>query len=108
MVILIQENNEIYWIRNYLENDMLENITKIHKQYSEADKPSNGNERALNTFAIKVEQIDDESCRVLSINYADMVGKTSGAMNNFVNTKVFFKLLYKRIGKALNGDVIDT
>lgn len=60
-----------------------------------------GNERALNTFAIKIEVIDENSCRVHSINYADMAGKTSAGMNNFVNTKVFFKLLYKRIRRAM-------
>ncbi len=70
-------------------------------KYSNSAKPLNGNERALNTFAIKVEVIDDKSCRVLSVNYADMVGKTSSSMNNFVNTKVFYKMLYNRIRKAI-------
>lgn len=38
-------------------------------------------------------------CIVLT--YADMAGKTSGSMNNFVNTKLFVKMLYKRIDKAI-------
>ncbi|MDM8533241.1 carotenoid oxygenase family protein [Clostridiaceae bacterium HSG29] len=80
----------------------------LHKEspggskYSKEEYPLNGNERALNTFAIKVEAIDNVSCRVLSVNYADMAGKTSGSMNNFVNTKVFFKMLYNRINKAMS------
>ena len=40
MVKLIQENNESYWVMNYLEDDMLENITQIHEQYSEEELPS--------------------------------------------------------------------
>lgn len=86
----------------FVSKSILHDLSPGGSKYSDADKPSNGNERALNTFAIKVEPLDDNSCRVLSVNYADMAGKTSGSMNNFVNTKVFFKLLYKRISKAMN------
>ena len=71
-------------------------------KYSNAGSSSTGRERALNTFAIKVEPIDENTCTVYSINYADMAGKTSAGMNNFVNTKLFYKMLYKRIDKAMN------
>lgn len=71
-------------------------------KYSSAGKSSTGHERALNTFAIKIEPICQDLCKVYSINYADMAGKTSGAMNDFVNKKLFFRMLYKRINKAID------
>jgi len=37
---LINENNESFWIRNYLDNDVLENIVHVHEHYSEAELPS--------------------------------------------------------------------
>lgn len=40
MVKLIQENNESFWVVKFLDNDMLENITQIHEQYSEEELPS--------------------------------------------------------------------
>lgn len=70
-------------------------------KYSGVGNSITNNERALNTFAIHIEPIDLKTCRVYSINYTDMVGKTSAKTNNYVNTKVFFKLLYKRIDKAM-------
>lgn len=69
-------------------------------KYSDAGRSATGNERALNTFAIKVETIDANTCRVHSVNYADMAGITSAKMNNFVNIKLFYRMLYKRINKA--------
>lgn len=71
-------------------------------RYSGMDKPENGHERAINTFVIKIEPIDSQTCRVLCINYADMCGKTSAGINNFINKKAFFPPLYKRMHKALN------
>lgn len=65
-------------------------------------KSENGHERAINTFSIKVEPINEKKCRVLCINYADMVGKTSNKINNFINCKVFFTSLYKRMQKAVS------
>jgi len=55
----------------------------------------------LNTFAIKVEPISEQRCRVLCINYADMSGKTPALINNLINTKFFLPPLYKRIAKAM-------
>jgi len=72
-------------------------------KYSSAEQVAGVPERALNTFAIKVEPISDERCRVYCINYANMVGKTSAGMNNFMNTKYFLPPLYKRIAKAMQG-----
>lgn len=69
-------------------------------KYSKEAAPDNGHERALNTFVIKIEPIDESHCRALCINYADMAGKSSAAMNNFINKKVFFGPLYKRMHKA--------
>lgn len=40
MMKLIQENNESFWVTHYLENDVLENITHVHEQYSEDELPS--------------------------------------------------------------------
>lgn len=40
MVKLIQENNESFWVINYLENDVLENIANVHEHYSEEELPS--------------------------------------------------------------------
>jgi hypothetical protein len=59
-------------------------------------------ERALNTFAIVVKEVDDETCLVECINYADMGGKSAPFMNNFVNKKMFFPPLYKRIQKKMD------
>jgi len=89
--------------RTFASKSILHDKVPGGSKYSGVAKSSSGNERALNTFAIKVEPIDSNSCRVYSINYADMAGKTSAKMNNFVNTKVFFRLLYKRIGKAMRS-----
>ncbi len=69
-------------------------------KYSNAGTPTNGRERALNTFVIKMEAISETQSRVLCINYADMVGKTSSSINNLINTKVFFPPLYKRMKQA--------
>ncbi len=40
MMKLIQDNNESFWLMNYLEDDMLETITSVHEQYSEKELPS--------------------------------------------------------------------
>lgn len=69
-------------------------------KYSGENPPTNGHERSLNTFVIKIESIDEKQCRALCINYADMAGKTPAGMNNFINKKVFFNPLYKRMHKA--------
>ena len=74
--------------------------------YSNELAPESGRERALNTFAIKVEEVSENRCRVYGINYADMAGKTSGKMNNFINTKAFFPPLYKRIAKEMRKQVL--
>lgn len=39
MVKLIQENNESFWMVNYLESDMLKEIKQVHERYSEAELP---------------------------------------------------------------------
>lgn len=70
-------------------------------KYSGKEAPADGSERALNTFAIQIEPIDEKRCYVFSVNYADLCGKTSAGMNNLVNTKVFFKMFYKRLDQAL-------
>lgn len=73
--------------------------------YSKESAPQNGRVRALNTFVVKVVPIDEENCKVLCINYADMAGKSSAGMNNFINKKVFFKPLYKRMHKAVKKGI---
>ena len=89
--------------RTFVSKSILHDKAPGASKYSGVVKPSLGNERALNTFALKVEPIDSNSCRVYSINYADMAGKTTAKTNNFVNTKVFFRLLYKRIDKEMRS-----
>ena len=37
MVKLIRDNNEYYWVINYLEEDVLSNITEVYKTYPKAD-----------------------------------------------------------------------
>jgi len=39
MVKLISDNNEYYWVINYLEQDILSSITEIHEKHTEIDKP---------------------------------------------------------------------
>jgi len=72
-------------------------------QFSGEPPPSSGQVRALNTFAIKVEEVSDRRCRVLCINYADMAGGTPARIANLINTKFFFGPLYKRIAEAVQG-----
>jgi len=72
-------------------------------KYSDEQPIPGSRERALNTFAIKVEPISAQRCRILCINYADMAGKTSAPINNLINTKFFLPPLYKRIAKAMNA-----
>ncbi len=69
--------------------------------YSDEKTEAGGRMRALNTFAIKVEPISEERCRILAINYADMSGNTPAFVNNLINTKYFLPPLYKRIAKAM-------
>lgn len=69
-------------------------------KYSGEPAPSNGRERALNTFAIKIEEVSAKRCRVYCVNYADMAGKTAAWMNNLINTRAFFGPLYRRIAGA--------
>lgn len=66
-------------------------------KYLTSEIPENKHTRALNTFSIKIEAINENKCKVLCVNYADMSGKTNAKMNNLVNTKIFFQGLYKRI-----------
>lgn len=73
-------------------------------KYSNASQIAGNPERALNTFAIKVEPLTETRCRVYCINYADMAGKTNAGMNNIINTKAFLPPLYKRISKAMIKD----
>ena len=70
-------------------------------KYSGAPAPSNGRERALNTFAIKVEAVAETRCRIYCVNYADLAGVTPASINNLINLKVFFPPLYQRIAKAM-------
>jgi len=87
--------------RIFVSKSIIHDASPGGSKYSNEPDPANGRERALNTFAIKVEEISDNLCRIYCINYADMVGKTSASMNNFINTKAFFPPLYKRIAKAM-------
>lgn len=84
----------------FASKSILHNDCKGGSKYSGLDQEAE-RIRALNTFAIQVEYIDEDKCRLKSINYADMAGKTSAGMNNFVNTKIFFRLLFNRINKAI-------
>lgn len=70
-------------------------------KYSNEEPPKSGRERALNTFAIKVEALGPKKCKISCVNYADVVGKSSAGMNNLINAKFFFPPLYKRISKAM-------
>jgi len=40
MVKLIQDNNESFWVVRFLDDNVLENITQVHEQYSEEELPS--------------------------------------------------------------------
>lgn len=84
----------------FASKSILHNSMPGGSKYSSAGQPENGRERAINTFVIKVVPIDENSCKVMCINYADMGGKTNSAINNFINTKAFFPPLYSRMIKA--------
>jgi hypothetical protein len=90
-------------VRTFASKSILHDKSPGGSKYSGVAAPENNKERALNTFAIKVDVISENSCRVLCINYADMAGKTSGSMNNNVNEKFFFPSLYKRIKKEMKN-----
>lgn len=40
MLQLIQENNESFWVMNYLDHELLDNIVQVHGHYSEQELPS--------------------------------------------------------------------
>ncbi len=40
MVKLIQENNEHFWVMNYLDSDALKSISEVHKSFTEDELPS--------------------------------------------------------------------
>jgi len=73
-------------------------------KYCSTPRREGGRERALNTFAVKVEEISEQRCRILCINYADMAGNTPASINNLINTKAFLPPLYKRIAVAMNSN----
>ena len=70
-------------------------------QYSTEPPSADGRVRALNTFAIKIEPISEQRCRILCVNYVDLAGNTSPVINNILNTKFFLPPLYKRIAAAM-------
>jgi hypothetical protein len=72
-------------------------------KYSNEEVPPNGRVRALNTFAIKIDPISEQRCRILCLNYADMAGNTGAAINNLINTKYFLPPLYRRIVKEMRN-----
>jgi len=70
-------------------------------KYSQEAPPAGGRVRALNTFAIQIDPLGPERCRVRCINYADMAGSTPAAINNLINTRFFLPPLYQRIANAM-------
>jgi hypothetical protein len=87
--------------RIFVSKSILHDQCPGGSKYSGTSSPTNGHKRALNTFAIKVEGVSEDRCRIYCVNYTDMAGKTPAFINNFINTKAFFPPLYKRITKAL-------
>jgi len=57
MVKLINENNEHFWIMNFLDDDMLSNISKVHNQFSEKEIPSDWLIKYMKTI---IELIDKD------------------------------------------------
>ncbi len=84
-------------IRMFASKSIIHPALPGASRYSAAPSPENGHERALNTFVIKVLPLRNNRCRVLCINYADMAGKTTSAMNNLINKRYFFQSLFKRM-----------
>jgi hypothetical protein len=74
--------------------------------YSNEEELPGARVRALNTFAIKIEPISNQRCRVFCINYADMAGNTPAFVNNLINTKYFLPPLYKRIAKKMSAPLL--
>ncbi len=59
MMRLISENNEYYWIINYLEKDMLKKISDVHKK----NKENNKSENWLKDFLTKALELDRKGAK---------------------------------------------
>jgi DNA-binding transcriptional MerR regulator len=80
MVKLIQDNNESYWVLNYLENDTLEDITHIHEKYSEEELPSDWLVKCMKTAQTLLDSgisPDSEEAAALAKEMWTMVEKYS-------------------------------
>ncbi len=91
-------------IRTFASKSIYHKAMPGGSKYSNLSKPANGHERALNTFVLKIDPIGDNRCKVSAINYVDMAGLSTSAINNYVNTKAFFPPLFKRMKKAVKDN----
>lgn len=89
-------------VRIFASKSILHDSMPGGSKYSGKKLKEGLNERAINTFVIKVIPNGEKKCDVLCINYADMCGNTSASMNNFINCKVFFPPLYKRMKDSIS------
>lgn len=56
MMQLIKENNESFWVTNYLENEVLENIVNVHDHYSEEELPSDWLVKCMKKVKMMMDQ----------------------------------------------------
>ncbi len=69
-------------------------------KYSSEPPVSGSKIRALNTFAVKVEPIDENKCRLQFINYVDMGIDIPSFIYDFTN-RLFLALIYSRINDEM-------
>lgn len=76
MMKLISENNEYYWVINYLEKDMIKKISDIHENDNELNRPERWLKRVLNK-AIELDEsgalYDSEEAQALAKQWWDYI-----------------------------------
>jgi len=95
MMKLIQENNDSFWVMNYIENDVLENIAHVHEHYSEEELPSDWLVKCMKKAKILLDSGctpgSDEAQALAAEMWAIVEKYTSGQPEMVQKLYVFFK-----------------
>ncbi|MDM8533243.1 MerR family transcriptional regulator [Clostridiaceae bacterium HSG29] len=112
MMKLIQDNNESFWVMNYLEDDILENITHVHEQYSEAELPSDWLVKCMKSARSLISlgfAPDSEEAQALALEMWTMVEKYSNGepemerkLYSFYKSSEHWPKQYSEMQKEIN------
>lgn len=69
--------------------------------YSRLGRTVQSPARSLNTFGYTITPWADGSCRFASANYMELCAGTPAKLNNFINMKIFYPMLRRRIDRTV-------